>query len=71
MLVLSRKVGEEIVINGNIRLKIVKVDGNKVRIGITAPSDVIVDRREIHDRKQEWALPSTVANTIGHPAVLV
>jgi len=43
MLVLSRKVGEEIIIDGNIRIRIIKVDGNKVRIGITAPDNISVD----------------------------
>lgn len=69
MLVLSRKVAEDIVIGSNIRLKIIKVDGNKVRIGITAPPDVVVDRQEVHDRKQDCDLP--VATSIVRPAVLV
>ena len=37
MLVLSRKVGEEIVINGEIRVSVVRVRGNRVQIGIHAP----------------------------------
>ena len=57
MLVLSRKVGEEIVIGSNIRIKVVAIHGEKVRIGITAPKDVTVDRQEVHDRMQEWAEP--------------
>jgi carbon storage regulator len=71
MLVLSRKVEEEIVIGGNIRLRIIKIDGNKVRIGITAPDDVSVDRQEIHDKKQEWALTPTVVGATTDPAILV
>ena len=55
MLVLSRKVGEEIVVGSNIRIAVVAIQGEKVRIGITAPKDVTVDRQEVHDRKQEWA----------------
>ena len=54
MLVLSRKVGEEIVIGNDIRIKVVAVDGGKVRIGIVAPDDVIVDRQEIHDKRKQW-----------------
>ncbi len=53
MLVLSRRIGEEIVIAGNIRLKIIAVKGGGVRVGITAPSSVTVERREIHDRRAE------------------
>jgi carbon storage regulator len=48
MLVLSRRVGEEIVIDGDIRLMIVSIRGNAVRLGISAPESVPVDRREIH-----------------------
>jgi carbon storage regulator len=51
MLVLSRRSGEEIVINGNIRVSIVAIQGNKVRIGISAPPDVDVDRMEVHQRR--------------------
>ncbi len=47
MLVLSRKLGEKIVINGNIVVTVVKIDRNQVRIGIEAPKDVPVYRQEI------------------------
>lgn len=52
MLVLSRNIGEEIIIDGEIRVAIVSVDGTKVRVGIDAPEAVRVDRREIHERRQ-------------------
>ena len=54
MLVLTRKAKEEIVINGNIRVTIVSIDGNKIRIGITAPPEITVDREEIHKLRQEF-----------------
>lgn len=54
MLVLSRKIGEQIVINDNIRITVVEIKGNKIRIGIDAPSEVRVDRAEIHERRQEF-----------------
>jgi len=47
MLVLSRKLNEKIVINGNIVVTIVKIDRNQVRIGIEAPGEVPVYREEI------------------------
>ena len=53
MLVLSRKVGEEIIVDGNIRITVVAVRGGRIRIGITAPRDVSVDRAEIHRIKLE------------------
>jgi carbon storage regulator len=55
MLVLSRKIGEEIVIGNTIRITVVEIRGGKVRIGIVAPKDVLVDRQEIRDRRLEWA----------------
>jgi len=47
MLVLSRKVNESIVIDGRIIVKVVRVDGGIVKLGISAPSDVPVHRQEI------------------------
>jgi carbon storage regulator len=51
MLVLTRRPGEEIVIEGGIRLTVLGVKGNQVRIGITAPASVRVDRQEVHARR--------------------
>jgi carbon storage regulator len=61
MLVLSRKSGESIVIDGDIKVTIVKVRGNRVRLGIEAPSNVTVKRTEIQLRHLT-ALPAN-ANT--------
>lgn len=52
MLVLTRRPGEQIVIDNNIRLTVVSVKGDRVRIGIEAPPTVLVDREEIHARRQ-------------------
>jgi carbon storage regulator len=49
MLVLSRKLNEAIVIGGNIKIVIVEVRGDKVRLGIEAPKDVPVHRQEVQD----------------------
>jgi carbon storage regulator len=51
MLVLSRRIGEEIVIAENIRLTVLAVKGGQVQIGVAAPSPVTVDRKEVHDRR--------------------
>lgn len=53
MLVLTRRIGEELVIDGDIRVMIVAVEGDKVRLGTSAPSSVIVDRSEVHERRDE------------------
>jgi carbon storage regulator len=57
MLVLSRQSDETIIIGDNIRVTIVEVRGDKVRIGIDAPRDVAVHRQEIFDaiRKESQA----------------
>lgn len=47
MLVLTRRKDEEILINGNISIKVLSVKGNRVRIGVEAPDDVQVNRAEI------------------------
>ena len=62
MLVLTRKVGEEIVIGGGIRVVVTSVKGDRVRIGIIAPPDIRVDREEVHRRVQEFAEPLVVGS---------
>lgn len=52
MLVLSRKRGEVIVLNDNIRITVVEVMGDKCRLGIEAPRDVPVHRKEVWDAIQ-------------------
>ena len=47
MLVLSRRIGEEIVIGGNVRVTVLNVSGQKVRLGIMAPTSVAVLRQEL------------------------
>jgi carbon storage regulator len=50
MLVLSRKVGERILIGDNIRVTVVRVSGGGVRIGVEAPAHLAVVREELKDR---------------------
>lgn len=55
MLVLSRKKDEQIVIGDDVVITVVDFRGNKVRLGIDAPREVAVHRREVYDaiRKEE------------------
>jgi carbon storage regulator len=55
MLVLTRRLNETIVIEGGIRVTVVGIKGDKVRLGIEAPDTVRVDRAEIHERRAEFA----------------
>lgn len=52
MLILSRKSGESIVIAGNIRVTVVRVEGETVKIGVDAPPSVPVHRQEVYDEIQ-------------------
>ncbi|MEK5140705.1 MULTISPECIES: carbon storage regulator CsrA [unclassified Paenibacillus] len=53
MLVLSRKKGESIVIQNNIVLTVLSVEGDNVKIGISAPKDIDIYRKEIFDAIQD------------------
>ncbi|MGZ8899322.1 MAG: carbon storage regulator CsrA [Limisphaerales bacterium] len=61
MLILSRKPGETVVIDGRIRVRVIRVGGDVVKIGIEAPSDVSIHRQEVYDEiqrnNQEAATP--------------
>ena len=69
MLVLSRKVGEEIVIDGDIVLTVVEVNGNRVKIGIRAPRDKVVVRGELvgQGRDLDAVIPPAAPNPIPAP----
>lgn len=50
MLALTRKLGERIIIGGNIVVQIVDIKGDKVRLGIEAPREITVHREEVAER---------------------
>ena len=60
MLVLSRRVGESIVIDGGITVTVVQLGNNKVRLGIEAPRSTTVDRAEVSAARK--AAPRTMVN---------
>lgn len=53
MLILSRKVNERIVIGDDIEVSVVEIRGDQVKLGIVAPQNVTVHRREVFDQIQE------------------
>jgi carbon storage regulator len=61
MLVLTRRVGEAIVIDGHIRVTVTAVKGDAVRLGISAPPSVRVDREEVHERRNGSPLEAVAA----------
>lgn len=56
MLVLTRKRQQRILINGNVVVTVLSIQGNKVRLGIEAPSGTPVHREEVHQRIWEGEL---------------
>jgi carbon storage regulator len=61
MLVLTRTVSEQIVIDGNIVVTVTAVDGNKVRLGFEAPKSVRIDRAEVYQRRLDEEAHQTPA----------
>ncbi|MFD2207905.1 carbon storage regulator CsrA [Kiloniella antarctica] len=53
MLYLTRKIGESVIINNDIEVKVVDIRGKSVKIGFTFPEDATVLRQELHERIQE------------------
>ena len=67
MLVLSRKVGERILIGENISVTVVRITGGGVRLGVEAPSNMAVIRQELKDRldAEQAAMPMAPLKTTG------
>lgn len=63
MLILTRKVGESVMIGNDITVKVLGVNGNRVRIGINAPKSVEVHREEIYEEIKRQGKPSKRGDT--------
>ena len=65
MLILTRRVGETLMIGDEVTVTVLGVKGNQVRIGVNAPRDVAVHREEIYDRikrEQGEGIPASGSN---------
>jgi len=66
MLILTRRISEVLIINDDIKVTVLAIQGNQVRIGIDAPKNVSVHREEIYDKIQQEKL-TTVIDTLVEP----
>ena len=58
MLVLSRRLNQAIVIAGEVRVTVLAITPSRVELGVEAPRQVVIDREEIHVRRQQCRIPA-------------
>lgn len=65
MLILTRRVGETLMIGDDITVTVLGVKGNQVRVGVNAPRNVAVHREEIYERIREEEQPDRIRSQTG------
>tara|TARA_A100001011_G_scaffold99403_1_gene104797 strand:+ start:943 stop:1143 length:201 start_codon:yes stop_codon:yes gene_type:complete len=64
MLILTRRIGETLMVGDDVTITVLGVKGNQVRIGVNAPKDVAVHREEIYERIQSEKAGNDTENEI-------
>ena len=67
MLVLSRRVGERVYIGNDITLEILSINRGIIRLGISAPAEVSIDRQEVREARQTGTMPVNGENIKQQP----
>lgn len=63
MLILTRKLNEEIVIDGDITIKIISISENQVKLGFVAPKNIQINRKEVFEKVKESLLKASEMKT--------
>ena len=66
MLILTRRVGESVVIGGDVTITVLGVKGNQARIGVNAPKEITVHREEIHERIKRESVTPAAGSAVEH-----
>ncbi len=66
MLALTRKKGESIIINDNVEVVVISVNGDQVKLGIVAPKDIPVHRKEVFELIQKENMEAALNSDIGN-----